>query len=170
MLTSPLSGTWNEGLSPGVCTRERPYNWYAISYQEAILFAIRHGLALRGWSMLGKSSGVRVGALFIKALDLSQAKNSVDAFKVWPPFTRPQRQTWKVIVEFNCCQLLRVEEGGEEKIARLLWKIDSKKAAGVAIRDTFFMAVSACAFLSHSPRVTARSGLHGSHRGRQAPR
>lgn len=48
------------------------------------MFAIRHGLALRGWSMLGKSSGVRVGALFVKALDLSQAKNSVDAFKVAP--------------------------------------------------------------------------------------
>jgi len=37
---------------------------------------------LRGWTMLGKSSGVRVGTLFVKTLDLSQAKNSVDAFKV----------------------------------------------------------------------------------------
>jgi hypothetical protein len=80
-----------------VCTRESPYNWCAIYYQEAILFAIRHGLALRGWSMLGKSSGVRVGALFIKALDLSQAKNSVDAFKVWPPFTRALWQLGRLL-------------------------------------------------------------------------
>ena len=55
---------------------------YYSTLQESILFAIRHGLMLRGWTMLGKSSGVRVGTLFVKTLDLSQAKNSVDAFKV----------------------------------------------------------------------------------------